>query len=215
MAKRLTLPSLFAGLIAISATLIAAPDTGGARITLEDLVSSDGIAAPVLSPAGREFAFTADGQIKLLSADGGWPVVLTTTGGGKNGLNWSADGKRLAFASQGGIWVVDAAGGPPRRLTNHPPGAGDPRTAADRAPKWSPKGTWILFETGRRGRTDLMLVSDDGTRTNLLADFGGDVSGASWSPDGQRIAYIERAPEYFSGVLKVMDVDTVTGMPKG
>jgi len=141
--------------------------------------------------------------------------VLTTTGGGKTGLNWSADGKRLAYASQGGIWVVDAAGGPPRRLTNHPPGAGDPRTAVDRAPKWSPRGTWILFESGRRGQNDLMLVSDDGTRTNLLADLGGDASAASWSPDGQRIAYVERATEYFSGALKVMDIDTVTGMPKG
>ena len=215
MAKRLTLPSLFIGIIVFSVAVLAGAGPQGARITLEDLVSSDGIATPTLSPAGREFAFTADGQIKLLPADGRWPVVLTTTGGGKTGLNWSADGKRLAFASQGGIWVVDAAGGPPRRLTNHPPGAGDPRTAVDRAPRWSPKGTWILFESGRRGQNDLMLVSDDGTRTNLLADFGGDASSPSWSPDGQRIAYVERAPDYFSGALKVMDIDTVTGMPKG
>ncbi|MBI3262111.1 MAG: S9 family peptidase, partial [Acidobacteria bacterium] len=34
-------------------------------------------------------------------------------------------------------------------------------------------------------------------------DSGNDASAASWSPDGQRIAYVERSPEYFSGVLKV------------
>jgi dipeptidyl aminopeptidase/acylaminoacyl peptidase len=213
MAKRLTLPSLIA-IVALSMSVFAGANPGSARITLEDLAASDGLATPVLSPSGREFAFTADGQIKLLPADGGWPVALTTTGGGKNGLNWSADGKRLAFASQGGIWVVEAAGGPPKRLTNHPPGSGDPRSATDRAPKWSPKGTWILFETGRRGHNDLMLVSDDGTRTNLLADFESDASSASWSPDGQRIAFVERATDYFSGALKVIEIDTVTGMPK-
>jgi len=224
MAKRLTRPSFITGiasitglvgLVVLSVNVLAGSGSPGARITLEDLVSSDGIAAPALSPAGREFAFTADGQIKLLSTDGGWPVVLTTTGGGKNGLHWSADGMRIAFASQGGIWVVDAAGGPPRRLTNHPPGSGDPRTAADRAPKWSPKGTWIVFETGRRGKNDLMLVSDDGARTNLITEPGGDASSAAWSPDGQRIAYVERANEYLSGAVKVMDIDIVTGMPKG
>ena len=60
-----------------------------------------------------------------------------------------------------------------------------------------------------------MLVSDDGTRTNLLADFNGDASSPSWSPNGQRIAYVERGDEYFSGALKAMDIDTVSGMPKG
>ena len=49
-----------------------------------------------------------------------------------------------------------------------------------------------------------MLVSDDGTRTNLITEGSGDSSAASWSPDGQRIAYVERATEYFSGALKVM-----------
>ena len=106
-------------------------------------------------------------------------------------------------------------GGPPRRLTTSPAGAGDPRTAIDRAPRWSPRGTWILFETGRRGNNDVMLVSEDGKRTNLVIDSGNDESAATWSPDGQRIAYVERSTEHFSGALKVMDIDVATGMPKG
>lgn len=212
MPKRLALAAF---VVLLSAQILAEPNRAATRITLEDLVSVDGIAAPVLSPAGREFAFTADGQIKLLPVDGGWPISLTTTTGGKAGLSWSADGRRLAYASQGGIWIVDADGGTPRRLTNHPAGSGDPRTASDRSPRVSPRNSWILFETGRSGNNDLMLVSDDGRRTSVIADGESDESAASWSPDGQRIAYVERAPEYFSGVLKVMDIDPVTGMRKG
>lgn len=62
MAKRLTLPSL---VIVLSVGVIAGAGPRDAGITLEDLVSSDGIATPTLSPGGREFAFTSDGQIKL------------------------------------------------------------------------------------------------------------------------------------------------------
>ena len=60
-----------------------------------------------------------------------------------------------------------------------------------------------------------MLVSEDGKRTNLVIDSGNDESAAMWSPDGQRIAYVERSTEHFSGALKVMDIDVATGMPKG
>jgi dipeptidyl aminopeptidase/acylaminoacyl peptidase len=200
-------------LFTVSVSANTTPPRAG--ITLEDLASVEALSVPVLSPAGRELALTSDGQIRLLPTDGGWPVQLTTTPGGKSGLNWSADGRSLAYASQGGVWVVDAAGGPPRRLTNHPAGAGDPRTASDRSPRWSPRGNWILFETGRSGNNDLMLVSADGKRTTVLVDSMHDESSASWSPDGQRIAYVERGPEHFSGVLKVIDIDPVTGLPKG
>jgi dipeptidyl aminopeptidase/acylaminoacyl peptidase len=212
MVTRLALSAFLIGL-GLTVSADSAPPRAG--ITLEDLAAVEGLAAPVLSPGGGELAFTSDGQIRLLPADGGWPVLLTTTSGGKNGLSWSADGRSLAYASQGSVWVVEAAGGPPRRLTHHPAGPGDPRTAADRLPRWSPRGTWILFETGRSGNSDLMLVSADGKRTTVLVDSTSDESSATWSPDGQRIAYVERAPDRFSGVLKVIDIDTATGLPSG
>ncbi len=81
MTKRLVLPSLV--IVCSVSVLAAGPGPQTARITLEDLVSSEGIVAPALSSDGREFAFTADGQIKILPADGGWPVVLTTTPGAR------------------------------------------------------------------------------------------------------------------------------------
>ena len=48
-------------------------------ITRKNLVAVEEVSAPLLSPDGREFAFTADGQIKFLSIVGGFPVALTST----------------------------------------------------------------------------------------------------------------------------------------
>jgi len=87
------------------------------RLTLEDLVSVEPIGETALSPDGRTVAMVRAGQIALLPAEGGWPVTLTISTGGKSGLSWSPDGRKLAFASQGSIWTVPVAGGQPKRST--------------------------------------------------------------------------------------------------
>jgi dipeptidyl aminopeptidase/acylaminoacyl peptidase len=196
----------------ICALLSAAPRPAELhRLTLEDLLSVEPIGQTALSPDGKTFAITRAGQIELLPADGGWPVTLTSTVGGKSGLNWSFDGRKIAFVSQGSIWVVPAVGGAPRRLTNAPAGEGDPRQAGDRNPQWSPNDKWILFESGRRGHGDLLVVSEDGRSQNFLTQGSADSGNATWSPDGKRIAYTDRAPEYFSGRLEVVAFNNENG----
>ncbi len=185
------------------------------RLTLEDLVSAEPVGETALSPDGRTFAMTRTGQIVLMPSDGGWPVTLTSTAGGKSGLSWSPDGRTLAYASNGGIWVVSTTGGSPRRLTSAAPGPGDPRQAADRQPQYSPKGHWILFETGRRGHNNMMVVSDDGKSTGFLTAINADEQGASWSPDGSRISYTQRTNEHFSGQLNVIKFDAAKGQAAG
>jgi Tol biopolymer transport system component len=186
-----------------------------ARLTYEDLASIPQLGAPVLSPDGHQFALVRDGQIVLAPADGSWPAVLTTTVGGKSGLAWSEDSKSLAYVSDGSIWVAPAAGGQPVRVTDGKAGSGDPRTAADRQPQWSPKGNWILFETGRRGNADLVVVSADGLSSSFVASAGADEGSASWAPDGRSIAYVERSPEHFSGRLLVVAINPQTGRAEG
>jgi dipeptidyl aminopeptidase/acylaminoacyl peptidase len=185
------------------------------RFTLEDLVSVEPVGESVLSPDGKTVVMTRNGQIVLMPSEGGWLVALTSTAGGKSGLSWSPDGRMIAYASQGGIWVVPSAGGTPRRLTNAAAGPGDPRQSSDRAPQWSPKGHWILFETGRRGHDNLMVVSEDGMVTDYLTAANADEEAASWSPDGTRISYTLRAPEYFSGKLNVVKFDPSKGQAAG
>jgi dipeptidyl aminopeptidase/acylaminoacyl peptidase len=183
-----------------------------ARLTLEDLLSVEPIGQTALSPDGKTFAFVRSGQIVLMPSTGGWPVTLTSTAGGKSGLTWSPDGSVIAFASGGSIWSVPVSGGAPKRLTSTAPASGgDPRTAGDRAPQWSPKGKWILYESRKRGHNSLMVVRDDGMSNNFLSDSTADQGAATWSPDGTQISYVERTPEYFSGKLAVVKFNPESG----
>jgi dipeptidyl aminopeptidase/acylaminoacyl peptidase len=189
-------------------------DEKAAAVTFEDLASVPQLGAPVLSPDGKSLALVRDGQIQIAPSDGGWPATLTTTPGGKSAVAWSPDSRSLTYVSEGSIWIVPAAGGPPRRLTDARPGNGDPRNAADRQPQWSPNGKSILFDTGRRGNSDLVVVSEDGLSTSFVTSTDADEANAAWSPDGTHIAYVERTIEHFSGRLLIVDVDPVSGRPK-
>jgi dipeptidyl aminopeptidase/acylaminoacyl peptidase len=202
--------TLFAG---VASPILVAQESG--HLTLQDLLSVEPIGETALSPDGKTIAFTRNGQIVLMPAEGGWPVLLTSTQGSKTGIAWSPDSKRLAYANQGNIWVVSVSGGAPRRLTSAPAGGGDPRQATDRFPQWSPKGHWILFTSGHRGTNSLMVVSEDGNVTSLLTPSKEESSDGKWSPDGEQIVYVERARQYFSGKLKVIRFDPHAGQPMG
>jgi len=187
----------------------------GGYLTLQDLLSIEPIGESALSPDGKTIALTRSGQIVLMPADGDWPVPLTSTLGGKSGLAWSPDGKRIAYASQGSIWAVSASGGSPHRLTNAPAGGGDPRQATDRAPRWSPDGRWILFQSGRRGINSLLVVSADGNTTSFLTSAKEEAENGRWSPNGDEIVYVTREKEYFSGRINLLKFDTHTGQSAG
>lgn len=169
-------------LFALAGGVLASPaDTH--RLTLEDLLFTDAIGDAVLSPDGKTIAMTHAGQIDLMPAEGGWPVTLTTSSGGKSGLSWSSDGRYIAYASQGSIWKVSVTTGESTQLTHSfPASGGDPRQAADRRPQYSPKGRWILYQTGRRGHDDLVVVSDDGQAEIFLTQGDEDAGSASGHP---------------------------------
>jgi len=119
-----------------------------------------------------------------MASEGGWPVTALTTGTGRQVrrrlvIRWN----RIAYASQGSIWVVSgrrrSAGG-----SRMPGGHGGSSPRHRSLAELVSKGKWILFETGRRGNSDLMVVSEDGARPALSARTDADETGAAWSPDG-------------------------------
>jgi Tol biopolymer transport system component len=85
-------------------------------------------------------------------------------------------------ANNADLWRVRADGtGAPERLTDDP--------ADDRAGAYSPDGLHILFDSTREeGRTGVYVMDPDGSNV-VRVTFQGDDWGASWSPDGTRIAY--------------------------
>ncbi len=68
-----------------------------------------------------------------------------------------------------------------------------------------------MFETGRHGHNDLAVVSPDGLSENVITAGNDDAGEGEWSPDGSRIAYVERAPAYFSGKLQVAKFSEQSG----
>jgi Tol biopolymer transport system component len=97
---------------------------------------------------------------------------------------WSPSGRLIAFSSKRSgsfdIYVMRADGSGTRQLTA--------TRADDHHPTWSPDGTTIAFERGRK----IYAVSAQGGSARLVSrGLAGDADPA-WSPDGTRIAFVRR-----------------------
>lgn len=99
----------------------------------------------------------------------------------------SPDGRRIAYTIQLGdkreIAVLDQATRTYQFLTTD--GASD-------QPAWSPTGDRIAFRSSRAGRSDIWVMSPDGTgAVNLTAALpaGWQTGYPAWSPDGTRLVF--------------------------
>jgi Tol biopolymer transport system component len=135
----------------------------------------------------------ATSQINVMEADGTGQRVLLEPDEGYYAASWSPDGGRIVFergldcedvCSQ--ICTADADGTSRRCLTSP--------IERSEAPAWSPDGELIVFLRWKRDddastdiQTDLFLIRPDGTEERQLTSKPGEVSGAAWSPDGERI----------------------------
>ncbi len=81
---------------------------------------------PAISPDGKTIAFSYQGDLYKVSADGGTATLLTVNEAYDYSPVWSHDGQQLAFASDRygnfDIFVMPAAGGQANRLTYHSAG---------------------------------------------------------------------------------------------
>lgn len=162
--------------------------------------------APVWSPDGRKIAFWRVGRppgelsevdgIYVMNADGTDQRNLTprTPGDGlapdfaaDSNPAWSPDGTQIAFErgteDQLDLFIMNSDGTNQRRLTQN---LGTPY--AEMRPVWSPDGSMIAFDAApRSGISSVWVMNADGTAQRPIGRPGG--AGASWAPDGERLAY--------------------------
>lgn len=169
-------------LTALGALLLAQSPELKAQNSNETLL----VRQPTLSKT--HIAFTYGGDLWIANRDGSQPRRLTVAPGTESGPLFSPDGQTIAFTGtydgNADIYTISINGGEPKRVTWHP--------SADVVRSWSPDGKHLLFTSTANSTTPrypkLFTVSLNGELPHELPII---MSGnwASYSPDGQTIAY--------------------------
>lgn len=199
-------------------------DGSGSTIQLTD--SQGRNRSPVWSPDGQKIAFYSwsdgDGEIFVMDPDGANLVQLTDNDINESVYSWSPDSQKLAFSRtpesifdpDSEIFVMNADGSNALQLTDN--------DTFDSSPAWSPDGHTIAFtsrsataswiKTGKNTHMQyfdsnifLMYTDDFEVRQLTYDNLSTD---ASWSPDGQFIAFLYGAfHPNFKTEIHVMDAN--------
>ena len=96
----------------------------------------------------------------------------------------SPDGSTLVFGAAGHLWRQSLDDGEAQRLFDG--------SALERAPAFSPGGRQLAFVRTERGQEEVRILDfDSGVVRTVTSGLG--YWGLGWSPDGQRLVYVERA----------------------
>lgn len=143
-----------------------------------------GVQRAVLSPDGRQIAFTALGDLWVMPV-GGKPKRLTD-GGPYVVVDpaWSPQGDKLVYASDRDgsldLWTVDLASGRKERLTDAP--------GAEMRPSWSPDGSRIVYVDAHGSYTEDVHILDLATKQDRLLKQAGTSPGyPAFTPDGKSL----------------------------
>ena len=143
----------------------------------------------------KQIVFVYGGDIWIMSRDGRIAQQITHSPGEESWPRFSPDGKEIAFsASYNGnqdLYVMPAGGGVPTRVTYN--------SFGDRMVEWHPDGKRLLFaskrESGRQSYSQFYLVDRAGGNPEKLSIPYGEL--ASFSPDGNSLAYITKITENY------------------
>jgi tricorn protease len=137
-----------------------------------------------------QIAFAYAGDLWTVSREGGSAERITTGTGTETDPIFSPDGNWIAFTGEYDgnvdVYVVASTGGVPRRLTYHP--------GPDVTLGWTPDGKQVLFRSPRNSYSGFnrlfTMPVEGGYPTDIALPMGQE---ASYSPDGQRLAYLPLA----------------------
>jgi hypothetical protein len=164
-------------------------------------------ASPSWSPDNRRIVYTtststytgAAGDLYIVNADGSGRLQLTNTPVDERNPRWSPDGSRIAFIfgslDEPKIGVVSLDQGTITQLTEH-----------GRSPDWSPDGHQLAFDTPIGDDSQIAVINADGTNQHILTQSVLGAFGATWSPDGARIAFFSE-PISYGVMLSIMNAD--------
>lgn len=159
------------------------------RKKTQDLTSTGersvlGVQRAVLSPDGKQIAFTALGGLWTMNI-GGKPRRLTDDGPYVViDPAWSPDGRRLAFATDRGgsldIWSIELASAEFKRITSAP--------GAEMRPAWSPDGGKLVYVDAFGAYVETVHVLDLSTGADTTIEAAGSSPGYPvWMPDGKSL----------------------------
>jgi hypothetical protein len=114
----------------------------------------------------------------------------------------SPDAKTVAFAALGDIYVMPV-GGKPENVTRD--------RALDTDPAWSPDGSALAYSSDRDSDHLQLWIRDMRTgQSRQVTHLSTQPQGATWSPDGKRIAFFNVTGMWRVAEISILDVATGT-----
>lgn len=176
-----------------------------------DTISTIEFAYPFWSPDSKEFAFQSNftGTWQLYIMNSETKAVTRITDNLFNDVTpaWSPDGTKILFTSDRDgdeeIFLMSLSDKSVKKLTDN--------TSRDIHPTWSPDGKKIIFNSAKEGDTTRKLIIQvmdvSGTNKKIIREDEYINSYASFSPDGNKIAFVKWMDKGKNGEIFIMNPD--------
>jgi TolB protein len=146
--------------------------------------SSNGSQVAFVVGSRHSWAFTGDGDLYVMNADGS-DLDKLLPGIGITHPTWSPDGKQIAFVRDQGtaLCIVNADGSGLKVIAKE--------RGYYQLPSWSPLGDLIAYQSAGhiRDHEAIFTIRPDGSNEHRLLRSRSSTGFPSWSPDGTQLAY--------------------------
>ena len=113
----------------------------------------------------------------------------------------SPDGSRIAFAAVGDIYVMPSSGGTPVNVTKD--------AALDTDPSWSPDGASLVYSSDKDSPHLQLWIHNLKTGVSQkITNIATQPQGASFSPDGKRIAFFNVDGMWRVAEMSILDIES-------